>query len=131
MIIVPPLIHGMAKKWCVAQEQPSYCYMFNHQLPGDNNGSWHSSDLWYWFGTLDHCWRPLTKEDYELSDKMTTYLTNFVKTGNPNSEGLNTWDVQTKKQKKVMHFGNGVTEMQKTKTGKLWVNMFTKEAVGE
>ena len=73
----------------------------------------------------------LTKEDYELSDKMTTYLTNFVKTGNPNSEGLNTWDVQTKKQKKVMHFGNGVTEMQKTKTDKLWVNMFTKKAVGE
>ena len=129
--IVPPFIHGMAKKWCVAQEKPSYCYMFNHQLPGDDNGSWHSSDLWYWFGTLDHCWRPLTKEDYELSDKMTTYLTNFVKTGNPNSEGLNTWDAQTKKQTKVMHFGNGITEMQKTKTGKLWVNMFTKEAVGE
>ena len=129
--IIPPLIHGMAKKWCTLQEKPSYCYMFNHQLPGDDNGSWHSSDLWYWFGTLDHCWRPLTEQDYELSDRMTSYLTNFVKTGNPNGENLNTWDIQDKKQKKVMHFGNGITQMQKTKTSKLWVNMFTKEAVGE
>ena len=121
----------MAKSWCDAQDVPSYCYMFNHQLPGDNNGSWHSSDLWYWFGTLDHCWRPLTEVDYDLSDKMTSYLTNFVKTGNPNDNSLPTWEKAKKKQNKVMHFGNKIISMNKVKKGKLWINLFTKKQVGE
>ena len=129
--IIPPIIHNMAKNWCEAQEQPSYCYMFNHQLPGDDNGSWHSSDLWYWFGTLDHCWRPLTEVDYNLSDKMTSYLTNFVKYGNPNDDSLPVWEKANKKQKKVMHFGNDIISMNKVKKGKLWINLFTKKQVGE
>ena len=129
--IVPPFIHKMAKSWCETQNQDSYCYMFNHQLPGDDKGAWHSSDLWYWFGTLDHCWRPLTNVDYELSDKMTSYLANFVKTGNPNGDELPIWNKASKKEKKVLHLGNGIVEMQKTKTSKLWVNLFTKKAVGE
>ena len=54
-------------------------------------GAWHSSDLWYWFGTLDHCWRPLTRKDYEINRQMAAYLTNFAKTGNPNGEGLCEW----------------------------------------
>lgn len=129
--IVPPFMHSMAKGYCDVQNVPSYCYLFNHQLPGDNHGSWHSSDLWYWFGTLRNCWRPLTDIDYELSNKMTSYLTNFVKHGNPNGEDLPTWNPSSKKEKKVLHLGNEEVSMKKTKKGKLWYNMFTKKAVGE
>ena len=127
--IIPPMIHKMALKWCLNQQEPSYTYLFDHQLPGDNNGAWHSSDLWYWFNTLDNCWRPLTKEDYELSDKMTTYLTNFAKCGNPNQEGLFEWK-SNNKHKEVIHF-NSCIKMKKTNTLKLWYTMFTNKAVGE
>ena len=129
--IIPPLINKMAQKWCLNQDIPSYSWMFNHQLPGDKNGAWHSSDLWYWFGTLDNCWRPLTEEDYKLSDMMTTYLTNFAKEGNPNGDSLPTWESSSKKEKKVMNLGNGNISMKKVSKLKLWYNLFTKKAVGE
>ena len=124
--IIPPIIQSMAHKWCLKQEKPSFCYMFNHQLPGDENGAWHSSDLWYWFGTLENCWRPLSNVDYELSEQMVLSLTNFAKDGNPNYDWLPT----NKKNKKVMHF-NANPGMRRVKKGKLWVNLFTKKAVGE
>lgn len=128
--IIPPIISKMSFKWCLKQEVSSYSWLFNHQLPGDDNGAWHSSDLWYWFGTLDNCWRPLEKTDYELSDKMTTYLTNFAKSGNPNDNKLIEWKQVGKKQKKVMHF-NSKSKMNKVNKFKLWYNLFTNKAVGE
>ena len=129
--IAPIFIYNMAKYWCDNQEVPSYCYMFNHQLPGDNNGAWHSSDLWYHFGTLKNGWRPFSQDDYFLSDKMTDYLTNFVKTGDPNGKDLPEWRVSSKKEKEVMHFGNNFVGMKKVNKGKLWKNLFFNKAVGE
>ena len=41
--MAPPMIAGMAKDWCIRQaqqnKQPSYCWFFDRQLPGDNNGA--------------------------------------------------------------------------------------------
>ncbi|MBO5712120.1 MAG: carboxylesterase family protein, partial [Acholeplasmatales bacterium] len=81
--------------------------------------------------TLKNCWRPLTNVDYELSDKMTTYLTNFVKTGNPNSDDLIKWDSTLEKTKKALHLGNGYIGMKKLNKAKLWHSMLTNKAVGE
>lgn len=71
-------------------EKPVYCYVFERDLPGDepeqNRGAFHSSELWYMFGTLKNAWRPFTKGDYELSGKMVDYWTNFAKYGDPNGE---------------------------------------------
>lgn len=128
--IIPPILQKMSIKWCLKQDKPSYTWMFNHQLPGDDNGAWHSSDLWYWFGTLDNCWRPLTEDDYKLSDAMVTYLTNFAKCGNPNDNSLLEWKHNSKKQKEVMHFNSNI-EMKKVNRFKLWHTMFTNKAVGE
>ena len=61
-----------------------YVYYFDRKLPGDDAGSFHSAELWYVFGSLKYCWRPMDTEDYKLSDKMITYWTNFMKSGNPN-----------------------------------------------
>ena len=63
---------------------------------GDMKGAFHSSELWYMFGTLDKCWRPIEKVDYELSERMVSYWTNFAKTGSPNGEGLPVWKPCTK-----------------------------------
>ena len=61
-------------------------------MPGDDDaGAFHSSELWYVFGTLDRCWRPMTEADYQLSRIISNYWANFAKTGNPNAEGLPEW----------------------------------------
>lgn len=123
--IIPPIIQSMAQKWCYKQEK-AYCWFFNHQLPGDKKGAWHSSDLWYWFGTLENCWRPLTEVDYLISNDMVTALTNFAKNDNPGDS----WNVTTKKNKKIKHF-NKKSEIKKVNKLKLWYNLFTNKAVGE
>ena len=70
---------------------PAYVYYFSRNLPGDFLGAWHSSELWYMFGTLDRCWRPFEEHDRQLSRDMLDYWTNFMKTGNPNPSGSAKW----------------------------------------
>ena len=130
--MMPPILQGLARKWCAAQRKPSYTWYFDRQLPGDDCGAWHSSDLWYWFGTLPNCWRPMEPKDYALSELMTDYLTNFCKTGNPNKSGkLPTWIASDRTQKKVLRLGEGGTRMGKPSTLKMIKTMLTNKAVGE
>ena len=66
-----------------------YCYLFDPDMPGwDNPGTFHSSDLWFWFETLAKCWRPFTGRHYDLARQMCDYFCNFIKTGDPNGEDL-------------------------------------------
>jgi para-nitrobenzyl esterase len=123
-----PMLYSLAKKWCAAQETPAYTWMFDRRLPGDDRGAWHSSDLWYWFGTLDSCWRPMEQKDYALSDQMTDYLTNFVKSGDPNREGLPVW---APAKKGTLRIGEGPTGMGKVSQMKLWYNLFAGKSSGE
>ena len=129
--VMPPMIYAMGRSWCEAQEKPSYAWFFDRQLPGDDNGAWHSSDLWYWFGTLDNGWRPWEEKDHRLSEQMVSYLMNFVKTGNPNGEGLPQWKRACPKCKHVLRFGEGETKMGKASMLKLIHTMLTNKAVGE
>jgi para-nitrobenzyl esterase len=73
-----------------------YVYYFNHPTPGRDReyyGAWHSSDLWYTFNSLrnepgQRQWAPY---DFELAEQASSMWANFVKTGDPNGEGLPTW----------------------------------------
>ena len=123
-----PMLYSLAKKWCTAQDVPSYLWHFDRRLPGDDCGAWHSSDLWYWFGTLENCWRPMEQKDYELSSQMTDYLTNFAKSGNPNGDGLEVWGPA---KDGALRIGEGKTRMGKVSRLKLWHNLFTNKSVGE
>ncbi len=76
-------IVNFAKERQEENDKPVYLYQFSRKLPGDDAGSFHSSELWYVFGTLDRCWRPMTRHDYMLSDQMVKLWTNFMKTGDP------------------------------------------------
>ena len=130
--MMPPILLSMAKKWCATQEKPSYTWFFARQLPGDDKGAWHSSDLWYWFGTLDNCWRPMEEADRILSDQMTDYLCNFAKSGDPNHPGLlPPWIASGERQSQVLCLGDGSTCMGKPATVKLLYTMLTNPAVGE
>ena len=126
--VMPPMIYKMGKDWCEAQNVPSYAWFFDRQLPGDDNGAWHSSDLWYWFGTLENCWRPMEEKDFDLSKQMTDYLCNFCKYGDPNGSGLTAW---IPGGKQVLRLGEGNTRMGKASYVKLVKTMLTNKAVGE
>ena len=133
--IVPPFVFEMAKNWCAVQsaqgKQDSFCWFFDRMLPGDDCGAWHSSDLWYWFGTLKNCWRPFTEHDEMLSETMIDYLCNFVKSGNPNGEGLVEWEVMRKADNKVLRLGEKDIRMDDVDMEWLHEIMRTNVAVGE
>lgn len=74
---------------------PAFVYYFTRDLPGDDHGAFHSAELWYMFGTLSRCWRPMTDGDRELSTRMLDYWCNFIKSGNPNGDDLPVWPACT------------------------------------
>lgn len=128
--IVPPYLYQMAQDWC-ARNADSYSWFFDRQLPGDDRGAWHSSDLWYWFGTLAHCWRPFTEKDTALSAQMVDYLTNFARTGDPNGADLPQWQTVTAQQTDFLRLGEEPTHMGSVDVQKLLWTMQNVPAVGE
>ena len=130
--MMPPILQNMARKWIAKREKPSYTWYFDRMLPGDNCGAWHSSDLWYWFGTLPNCWRPMEDKDYALSRQMVSYLCNFVKSGDPNKAAeLPTWIASGKGQNRVLLMGEKPTHMGRPNMVKMVCTMLTNKAVGE
>jgi len=66
-------------------KMPLYYWVFDPEIPGwDNPGSFHSSDLWFFFETLAKCWRPFVGKHYDLARKMCNYWANFIRSGDPN-----------------------------------------------
>ncbi len=128
--MAPPILYSMAKKWGKNESFKNFAYYFDRMLPGDNNGAWHSGDLWYWFGTLPNCWRPMEQKDYDLSEQMTTYLCNFAKNGDPNGDNQPSW-APTSESKNVLWLGENPTKMGSPSVLKMVGTMLTNKAVGE
>lgn len=108
----------------------TYRYLFCRQLPGDDKGAWHTSDLWYFYGNMKKCWRPFTEEDYILSEKMIEYAANFMKTGNPNSAGLTPWLPYSQSKKGFMFFDTVKGGMGKPKVIRLLKEMIFGDNIG-
>ena len=53
--------------------------------------AYHSAEIEYVFGMLKTKKLPFRQEDFDLSDQMGAYWTNFAKTGDPNAPGLPPW----------------------------------------
>ncbi|MGE5943285.1 MAG: carboxylesterase/lipase family protein [Flavobacteriales bacterium] len=82
--------------------KPTYAYLFQRQLPGDESGAFHSADLWYVFHSLKHSWRPFTAGDEALSNQIVDYWTNFAKFGDPNGKDGGAWKPYTKENPEFM-----------------------------
>ena len=97
------------KKWSdymAAQNKPVYFYYFSK-----NNKSlkaYHAGELPYAYGNLWRHGKLYDDKDNELSDKMQSYWVNFVKTGNPNGDGLPQWEQYTPEQNKLLRFDEKV-----------------------
>lgn len=73
---------------CKNHNNQCYVYNFARDLPGDDIGAWHSSDLPYAFATLYNGWRPYDKIDFEISNQLLKSIVAFARTGNPNCNAL-------------------------------------------
>lgn len=91
----------------------AYVYQFARPLPDDGKhpevtsrlkGAFHSSDLWFVFKSLKHCWRPWTQGDWDLSEKMITAWSNFAKYGDPNGPEGGEWAPYTEQTPGFMVF---------------------------
>lgn len=87
-----------------------YVYELTHFTPGrdeDYYWAWHSSELWYVFGSLRDIpeQRDWEDWDYELADIATSYWSNFMKNGDPNGDGLAEWLPSTSETLAYMNLG--------------------------
>jgi carboxylesterase type B len=116
--------------WCRTQisngATPMYGYFFEHLRPGemprrmpDGTAALlapHGADIPYVFGNLDggdegtdFLWEAY---DYELSDAMAGYWTNFAKTGDPNGDRLPRWEPFTRQSPEIMNFRDDRWDMR-------------------
>ena len=96
-------VQNLAKLVHDQGHQDAYVYRFDREMPGDEAGAFHSSELWYVFGSYNRCWRDLTEADAGLSERIVSYWTNFVKTGDPNGESLPVWKAFKGTSEEVLH----------------------------
>lgn len=112
-------------EFCLNREgvgNKAYAYEFARPLPTDGRenvlkGAFHSSDLWYVFKSLKHCWRPMTEGDWALSEVMLTAWSNFVKYGDPNGTNGGNWAPYTKPNPKFMVFKLDASEKENSEMG--------------
>ena len=92
-------------------DAPLYVYFLAWKSGVENasKGSFHGLDIPLAFHTVDlrPDWTGNTEEAWKLSDKMSSAWINFIKTGNPNVEGvLPVWETYTAKNGATMYFDN-------------------------
>ena len=73
-------------------------------------GTYHSGEMVYCYGNLDRKNKSFAydESDYKLQNIMLNYWANYVKTGNPNGEGLPLWNQYSNSTDKVMELGVNV-----------------------
>lgn len=92
--------------WCELQNmqkrKPSFMYYFTLVPPGADTAH-HSAEHHYVFQTLTRSKRPYTGIDFDLSNMLADYWANFIKTGDPNREGLPRWERFTAEKPEALH----------------------------
>jgi para-nitrobenzyl esterase len=103
-------------KWIETQlttgRSPVYRYEFDDAPPRAANdttpsrGAYHSAEIEFVFEALASKNLPWRPEDEKLSDLMSSYWTNFAKSGNPNGRGLPHWPAYRRGKYQVMHLSS-------------------------
>ena len=80
-------------------KSPVYTYYFT-RYPAENyaSGAYHGSELWYTFNNIpysDYSNVTWASYDYKVEEYMSNYWANFIRTGNPNGDGLPEWSPST------------------------------------
>lgn len=71
----------------------TWLYSFSRRLPGEDNiGAAHAVELWYEYGAMGRSYRPFNGADYQVSLNLINYWANFIRSGDPNGNGLVCWN---------------------------------------
>ena len=95
----------VAKKM-TALGQAAYLYRFSYVAEAirDGQGAQHAAEIPFFFKTIDKKYEALTEQDKKASALPFSYVVNFAKTGNPNGDGLTTWQAFDPEQGNIMDF---------------------------
>jgi para-nitrobenzyl esterase len=120
-------------KWIDLQsktgEKPVYRYLFSRPRP-TSTGAVHSAEIEYAMGNLAtnkvYAW---TDDDYKVSKIMQEYFANFIKSANPNGDGLPTWPIVNKAiNVQVMHIDvNTRVELDRHRNRYLFLDRYAKK----
>jgi para-nitrobenzyl esterase len=107
----------------VANGAPAYIYLFSYVSPSMQQmmrfGAAHASEIAYVFDNLrGRNGAAVDPKDKEVAMMMNSYWTNFAKTGDPNSKGLQQWPVYDPKKNEILEFrtdGSAVGEVDPKK----------------
>ncbi|MXW83705.1 MAG: carboxylesterase family protein [Rhodothermaceae bacterium] len=98
-----------------------YLYYFERAIPWPERpefGAFHTAEVPYFFGTLDHLDRPLTEVDKLISDTMSDYWVNFATSGSPNGADIPLWPSFREGEVQFLKFGSKVEPITLTENSK-------------
>ncbi|PSR82430.1 Alpha/Beta hydrolase protein [Coniella lustricola] len=80
-----------AAAFAAGEGQHVFTYLWDHAPPGSSSGAAHESEIQYTLANLYYKQYAWEAEDYAIAAVMSDYWVNFIKTGNPNGDGLHAW----------------------------------------
>jgi carboxylesterase type B len=98
-----------AGEWIKGTGQPVWSYFFTKAPPGPDahiRGAYHGAEIPYALGNLQPATRPWTDEDRKVADRASTYWANFIKTLNPNGQGVPAWPKFDPAKQQTMELGH-------------------------
>ena len=101
--------HYCWERQALANGIPSFVYHF--QKTNGRLGCWHSGEEVYLYGNIPEDSPLYDEEDRKLSRVMKQYYVNFLRTGDPNGEGLPGWTTGAR-ENQAMSFGGTVAMEQ-------------------
>ena len=100
----------------MAVQSPKTFRVYRYQFTKENgyHGTYHSGEMIYAYGNIGLSKRQFAydESDYALQETMLNYWVNFAKNGNPNGEGLPTWDEYKNNTDPVMELGENVGKIE-------------------
>ena len=97
--------HYCLNRLAVENNIPVYEYYFSRE--NGAIGPWHSGEMAYLYNNLPSGTIAYNSKDMQLSKAMSSYLLNYIKTGDPNGEGLEKWP-QNLDSKTMLNFDENI-----------------------
>lgn len=104
-------MHLWASTRAKTSKTAAYTYYFTRAIPWPEHpefAAFHTSDVPYFFATLNQLNRPWEAADRKLSETVSNYWVNFAKTVNPNGKGLPNWPAFEAAQSVTMELGEKI-----------------------